>query len=242
MKLKNYSIIFLILDSDNEPIYDYNRHIWRQYMNTNPNILCMFIKYDNQLQEEVKYIPDLNTLYIKGEEKYECNAIYTKTLIALKYIDANFEYKYVIRTNLSSFWNFDNLQKYLDERQHGKYLMGWLVHNKNDCDNPFISGTGIIIPNNLVPLIFKHTNTNHVMDDIEISEFYRSQQIGIICARRKHHTFVSKFEFKSKAEIDSHFEKIKDQHIIYYRIKSTKNREENDKHCLEKLLNKCYYL
>jgi hypothetical protein len=241
MTLKNYNNIFLILDSDNELSYDYNRYIWRQYMNTNHDILCMFIKYDNQLQEEVKYIEDLNTLYIKGEEKYECDAIYTKTLVALKYINANFNYKYVIRTNLSSFWNFENLQEYLNQRQHGKYLMGWLVNNKNDCENPFISGTGIIIPNNLVPLIFKHTKTKYCMDDIEISEFYRSQQIDIMCARRKLHNFVCKFEFKTKEEIDAHFEKMKDQKIVYYRVKSPENREENDKYCLDKLLNKCYH-
>lgn len=237
-----YKVIFLIIDSDNEPSYDYNRHIWRQYMNTNPDILCMFIKYDNQLQEEVKYIEDLNTLYIKGEEKYECEAIYTKTLIALKYIDANFNYKYVIRTNLSSFWNFENLQEYLNQRQHGKYLMGWLVNNTNDCENPFISGTGIIIPNNLVPLIFDHTKTKYCMDDIEISEFYRSQQIDIMCARRKLHNFVCIFEFNSKGKIDDKFELMKDQKIVYYRVKSYENREENDKYCLDKLLKKCYNL
>lgn len=237
-----YKIIFLILDSDNESVYEYNRHIWRQYMNTNPDILCMFIKYDNHIQEEVNYMRDVNTLYIKGEEKYECKAIYMKTVIALKYIDANFHYKYVVRTNLSSFWNFENLQEYLDQRQHGKYLMGWLVNNKTDCDNPYISGTGIIIPNNLVPLIFNHIEPKYCMDDIEISEFYRSQKIDIICARRKLHNFVCKFEFRSKDEINSHFEKMKDQKIVYYRVKSTINREENDKYCLDKLITKCYHL
>ena len=134
------------------------------------------------------------------------------------------------------------IQEYLNQRQHGKYLMGWLVNNTNDCENPFISGTGIIIPNNLVPLIFKHTKTKYCMDDIEISEFFRSQQIDIMSAHRKLHNFVCKFEFKSKEQIDAHFKKMKDQKIVYYRVKSPENREVNDKYCLEKLLNKCYNL
>ncbi len=240
MSKTNYKLIFLILDSDNEPVYDYNRHIWRQYMNTNPDILCMFIKYDNKLPNDVKYVQELNTLYIKGEEKYECKAIYMKTLCALKYIDANFNYKYVIRTNLSSFWIFGELLEYLDQRQYGKYLMGWLVNNKTDCDNPFISGTGIIIPKNVVPLIFNHTEPKYCMDDIEISEFYRSRKIEIICARRKLHNFVCKFEFNSITNIDLKLKEIKNLKIVYFRVKSTDNREINDKYCLDQLL-KTYY-
>ena len=241
MKL-NYYTIFLILDSDNEPIYNYNRYIWKQYMNTNSEILCIFIKYNNKLQKEIEYVKDSNTLYIKGNEQYNCQNIYTKSLIALKYIHINFNYKYVIRTNLSSFWNFKNLQEYLKQREHGKYLMGWLVENKNDCENAFISGTGIIIPNNLVPLIFNHTKTKYCMDDIEISEFYRSKKVDIMCARKKLHRFVCKFEFNSKEKIDSHFKKMIDTKIVYYRVKSTENREINDKYCLDKLLKKCYNL
>ena len=75
MKL-NYYTIFLILDSDNEPIYNYNRYIWKQYMNTNSEILCIFIKYNNKLQKEIEYVKDSNTLYIKGNEQYNCQNIY----------------------------------------------------------------------------------------------------------------------------------------------------------------------
>lgn len=206
-------------------------------MNTDPDILCMFIRYNNDLEEEVKYLKDENTLLIKGEETFECQAIYTKTLIALKYIHNNFDYKYVIRTNLSSFWCFNTLKEYLSERQHGKYLLGWLVQADGI---PFLSGTSIIIPNNLVPLIFNHIQTEYCSDDIEISQFYRSKDIKIMDARRKLYNFVCNFEFNTKEKIDTHFEKMKDQKIVFYRVKNTSNREENDKYCLDKLLHKYY--
>jgi hypothetical protein len=240
--MEKYYTIMLILDSDNLPIYDYNRFIWKQYMNSHSDILSIFIKYNPNIDTDLLYEKDKNTLYIKGVEKYECKSIFLKTVKAFKFCHENFEYKYIVRTNLSSFWNFSNLKKYLKQRQHGKYLMGWLVSNKNDCENPFISGTGIIIPNNLVPLIFDHKDTIYIMDDIEITEFYRKKNIKIMCARRKLHNFVCKFEFKNKKEIDNHLEKIKKQKIVYFRIKSSENRESNDAYCLQKLLHQIYEL
>lgn len=240
--MKKYYTIMLILDSDNLPIYEYNRSVWEKYMNIDSDIFCIFIKYNPNIDNEILYEENKNTLYIKGIEKYECKSILFKTIRALKFCHENFEYKYIVRTNLSSFWNFSNLKEYLKQRQHGKYLIGWLVNNKNHCEIQFISGTGIIIPNNLVPLIFNHKDTKYIMDDIEITEFYRKKNIKIMCARRKLHNFVSKFEFKSKQEIDNHFEKIKNQKIVYYRVKNYKNRELNDLYCLQKLLFQTYNL
>ena len=235
-----YYSIMLILDSDDEPIYNYSRYIWRQYMNTNPTILSIFIKYRDDIEEDFVYNKNENTLYIKGIEKYECKSIYLKTIKAFEYCHTHFIYKYIVRTNISSFWIFDNLIEYLKERQHGQYILGLLVNNIKNAPNPFISGTGIIIPNTLIPLILNHREPTYIMDDVEISEFYRNQHIRIFPARRKLHSFISKFEYSNKNEIDNHFDKIQNTKIVYFRVKNNNNRLENDTYCLNKLLN-IYY-
>ena len=240
IKNKKYKIVVLILDSDNNEIYKFNRLVWKQYMNSNKNVLCLFLRYSDNLS--CKYRLDLkeNTLYVPGVEEYSCQAIYTKTLKGFKFCHENLSYDYLLRTNLSSFWVFDKLLNYMKCRQHGKYILGRFMTNKDECSSHFLSGTSIMIPNNFIPLIFNHTKTTKIMDDIEISEFYRSQGVQFFNYQRKLNTFFRLFECKTKIEIDTLFEKYKNWEIVYYRVKNTENRTENDKYCLERLLLKYY--
>ena len=76
----------------------------------------------------------------------------------------------------------------------------------------------------------------------DVIDDFKGEQIEIMNARSKLHNFVCKFEFSSIEKIDEKFERMKDQKIVYYRVKSPENREENDKYCLDKLLDKCYHL
>ena len=185
--MESYKIIFLILDSDGDEIYSYNRFIWKQYMNSSKDIKCFFVKYKKDIKNEIEYNEEENRIYIKGEEEYSCEKILGKTIKGAKFI---------IRTNLSTFWVFRSILRFVKKDFGSKYILGWTVRNSNDCPNTtFISGTGIIIPSDLVPILFTLKETKYLMDDIEISELYRANNVAIKSARDYLKTYVHKFEF-----------------------------------------------
>lgn len=79
-------------------------------------------------------------IYIKGDESI-IPGIYIKTIKSMEYINNNYEYDYVIRTNLSSFWN---LNKALEMKPllPKEIFCGGII---NYHSQTFISGTGIML-------------------------------------------------------------------------------------------------
>ena len=241
--MESYKIIFLILDSDGDEIYSYNRFIWKQYMNSYDQIKCFFIKYKKDIKNEIEYNEEENRIYIKGEEEYNCEKILGKTIKGAQFIHENYKYDFLIRTNLSTFWVFNNLLRFLKKDFGSKYIIGWTVRNSNNCPNTtFISGTGIIIPSELVPILFTLKKTKYIMDDIEISELYRANNVAIKSAKDYLRTYIHKFEFNEKKTIDRFYDAVIDSFCIKFRVKSKRNRFENDKYILNRLLNKYYYI
>ena len=239
--MKNYKIIFLILDSDGEEIYNYNRFIWKQYMNSSKDIKCFFVKYKKDIENEIEYNEEENRIYIKGEEEYSCEKILGKTIKGAEFIHQNYKYDFLIRTNLSTFWVFRSILRFVKKDFGSKYILGWTVRNSNDCPNTtFISGTGIIIPSDLVPILFTLKETKYLMDDIEISELYRANNVAIKSARDYLKTYVHKFEFNDKKSIDRFYDAVIEGFTVKFRVKSKRNRFENDKYILDKLLYKYY--
>lgn len=239
--MKNFYLIILILYSDDLPIYKYNKIILKQYMNTNKEILPLFIKYDNTISDETLLIENENLLLIKGEEKYECESIFNKTIKALKFCYTQYKFNYILRTNASTFWVYDNLLNFLKLDNKRNYIYGWKVNHINNIGEKefFISGTGIIIPFKLVPMLFNHNEFKCVMDDVEISQYYLSNGIEIKDARKHNPNYLIKFEYDSINKIDGGLNKINDKNICF-RIKSISNRESNDKYILDNLLLKYY--
>lgn len=248
--MKNFYTIILILCSDDLPIYKYNELIWKKYMGTNNEILSLFIKYDMNIDEETMLIEQENLLLVKGEEKYNCEQIFNKTIKALKFCYQNYKFNYILRTNLSTFWVYDNLLNFLKLDNKRNYIYGWKVkHLINNLNNDikqeyeyFISGTGIIIHSRLVPLIFNHTEFKCIMDDVEISQFYQNNNVQIKDACKHNPNYLVKFEYNDKDSINvklNKLNKLNDKNICF-RVKSVSDRESNDKYVLDNLLLKYY--
>lgn len=102
-------ILLLILFSYSE-IYNQMLEIQRNYIHTNDNIDAYFIVFNEEQSEEIQIIEDI--ISIKGKETYT-NILY-KTLKSLEYIFSNFltKYDFVVRSNISTIINLNNLYKY----------------------------------------------------------------------------------------------------------------------------------
>lgn len=242
--IKKYLCIMLIIYSEDNELYKFNKQIWKQYMNSNKNILALFVMYEPNIETEFKLIPEDNMLLIRGEEKLSCENILNKTKIAIKYCNLNYSYDYIVRTNISSFWIFDNLVNFLKSNTKTNCIQGWKLYNKNK--EYFISGTSIIIPYNLISLLLTHANNEikYEMDDVEISQYYMSNGIDIIDTMEENINFMHLFKFNNLDSIKIKLKNIEKKlnNIIYFRVKNRIDRKTNDVYTMEKLLSLVYKL
>lgn len=107
-------IIVLIIDSFDLDLYKDLRELWKLYMNLNPNIECYFLYGDENINDEV--YEEKNILKVKVKDSLQ-PGIYDKTSLALQYCLEKYpETDYYIRTNISSFWNWEMLMYFLQNK------------------------------------------------------------------------------------------------------------------------------
>ena len=103
-------VLILTIFSDND-IYNEMLNVQRKYIHNDDNIDAYFITFDENLEEDIKIIDDI--IYVKGKETH-INILY-KTMKSLNYIINTLgqTYDYVVRANISTVINFENLFNYL---------------------------------------------------------------------------------------------------------------------------------
>jgi hypothetical protein len=105
------SIIVLIIASHNE-IYDSFIALWREKISLwklreKDDIVYrfFFVFSDPSLKYDILCDDENDSIFCKYEESLE-PGIMLKTMAAIRYCEKNMKYDYILRTNLSSFWNF----------------------------------------------------------------------------------------------------------------------------------------
>jgi hypothetical protein len=148
-----------------------------------------FITYDKNLTEEFKLIND--TLFIKGCETLL--NILDKTIKALKYFINIKEYDFIIRTNISTAFNYKLLYDYLNEIPKNNIYIGgnlyklvWLDPRSGvTTDNIekyllkdlfFFQGTCIILSSDVAKFILDNSNNlvHEIVDDVSIGLFIKT--------------------------------------------------------------------
>lgn len=100
-------VLVLIIASNTNEIHTEQQNIWRQYMNSHPNVDCYLLKSFPDLPTPYAFL-DKNLLAIRMQETYE--NIYFKTQSAFRvFKPILYKYDYVFRTNTSTFLLFDRL-------------------------------------------------------------------------------------------------------------------------------------
>lgn len=112
--------------------------------------------------------------------KFECDesgpfgswtpGILQKTIQGMKYIDDNFEYDYIFRTNLSSFFIYDNFIKIVEKLDNNKVYSGDIAIYDNIPNPKYINGAGFILSNDVVKYLVNNENKlqYHIPDDVAI--------------------------------------------------------------------------
>jgi hypothetical protein len=148
-----------------------------------------FITYDKSLTREFKLMKD--TLFIKGSESHL--NILDKTIKSLRYFTTNKNYDFIVRTNISTAFNYKLLYNYLNEIPRNNIYIGgnlyklvWLdprsgVTKENTQkyslnDLFFFQGTCIILSRDVVKFILDNSNNlkYDIVDDVSIGLFIKT--------------------------------------------------------------------
>jgi hypothetical protein len=148
------------------------KNISKLYFNLFENIKYFYIEFKDNIDETIEVD---NHILIKGTESIT-PGMYIKTMKAMEYINNNYEYDFVVRTNLSTFWNLYNLNNLLN------------IPYKNFCSGfapqGFITGTGIILSEDIVKLLVDNFNKENdnifVHEDVLISQILSGYSLQIL--------------------------------------------------------------
>lgn len=108
-------IIFLVI-AHNKAFFNELKQQWLRYINKCPNEIKVYFIYG-----KTDLIPnkEYDLIFPNIEENYR-TGLTLKTIAAMEWVNQNWDYAYLVRTNLSSFWDFyallDSIKNFPRER------------------------------------------------------------------------------------------------------------------------------
>ena len=113
------NLIILILANDTD-VYLKMQEKWKTYMNKHSHIKAYFIKYKEDLKENI--IQNEDTIYVKGNESLIPGCL-DKTIKSIEYVLNNCEFDFIFRTNMSSVVDLNKLYNLI----YNVYF--WIIHS-----------------------------------------------------------------------------------------------------------------
>jgi len=183
--------VLILIIFNTSYLYDEMLLIQKTYIHKYPNIDVYFVSLNEEQIEDIIIKNDF--VFIKGRENY-INILF-KTIEALEYINNKISknYDFIVRSNISTIINLDNLYKYLTSISNTNIYTGgtietlrWLLQpyeiserkqaNRNDYYGlKYVQGTGIIMSNDVVQNILKMKQTIEydMVDDVKLGVIIR---------------------------------------------------------------------
>lgn len=185
-------LVILVIASDNLTIYGTHQLFWRTYAKCHPDVNVYFVR---QSESVTNTHVEGDTIWSNGREATE--RVFEKTVEAFKILQ-NSEYDYIIRTNLSSVWNFTRLIEFCKTLPKENVFCGVL-------GNPGISGAGMILSPDIVTKLVKHSKDidRCMWDDIDFGKI--SVKCGIPCTRGFRYDPHTRDQVDSQYTLGYHF-------------------------------------
>lgn len=225
----NQKLIILIICSNNLNIYEKFIHMWLQYMNSHEHIKSFFIFGDgvdgSPVEEENNVIRfPIKETYIPG--------ILQKTIAAFQYIDENYEYDYILRTNLSSFIILDRLYQYVQNNEHIMY--------GGVSGGEFISGSGILMSKECNKMVLKNRNdiNEFVIDDVAIGRLLGNLHVSQTRIPRMDFSYY--YPFENNSDFQQQLEMLKTDDTYYHVRIMSPNRDSVDPYIYQRLIQTFY--
>lgn len=234
----NKKVIILIMSSSNSTYIKLENCIketW--YKLKNEDVEVIFYK-DND-----RFIQKSNTPEFDG-----CDLIlpisdgfYTlgqKTLMAFEWVNQNYNYDYIYRSNLGSFVDIKNLLLFLSDKPKDNLYCGIVgkdtFYLKREVE--FASGSGYFLSKDLVDLVVKNKYIwNHnIVDDVALGELLSQFNIKVDRRAKRKNITDGKIFYQIGEDVVGY---IDDSEVYHTRLRSN-NREEDIKNMKDIYKNK----
>ena len=175
-----YKFIVIFLSSSNlsennvyfgrNQTYDFlKQHIPKYFANYMQEIKYFFLECKKDLVEDICEVNDY--IYVKGEESVVPGVI-KKLKKCINYINKNYDYEYIIRTNLTTLFNLNRLLDLYSDIPKSLFG-GYYIFNS------FISGVAIIISKNLTEqTVISADEHSGVNEDVLLTQTARKNNIS----------------------------------------------------------------
>jgi beta-1,4-mannosyl-glycoprotein beta-1,4-N-acetylglucosaminyltransferase len=146
-RLYGSGILNLILYSEHRDCYRIMKHLLTRYMKDRGIDYYFYVFREDQTDE---FVLDDHTLYIRGKETYT-PGILDKTIKALEYVSKK-RFKYVIRSNVTTLVDFDNLNKLLESQSvdYGGFISYDFRQIGFDIEDVYLGGQCLILSRSFV--------------------------------------------------------------------------------------------
>lgn len=220
------NVILLVLASDGSTEYSEFRKIYEKYLDKHPNVKVLFT-YGNS----AKFEPKSYDLVFPEIEDVPTPGMMLKTLEAFKHINSNYEYDYIVRTNLSTFWDLHGLYERLSKAPAFNYYGGTFRRRHNNLthqnSDEFVAGLDMILSKDLVGLILENKDIfakSDLPEDVAFCE--NLVKLGVEptrCVPRKIHIFENDISDLSLNSVLNHIKTARSEGKDHFRIKNTSN-------------------
>lgn len=238
--MKYKAIILVIASSDSSsdryffkkikpewrPFFPILKRVHHAYMNEVSDIKMMFVY--GKTEEPL----DSNDLsYDVVENDYP--GIISKTLMAMEQVDKEYDYDFIVRTNLSTFWDLPKLTKRLDTLPKTNCIAGTPVLFKDPDGNVYnyVAGFDLVMSRDVVKALVEHKQ--EVIDQ----KVYGMMEDLSICTAAERYCSHQKFTAFNHACVagirDSNMHviraMIKQRDADHYRVKTLMDRNMDKK-------------
>lgn len=200
------------------------KETWFNHRNEDVDIIFYS---DNESQQDKKDYAVLqgNDLILPcNDGLFNCGV---KTILALDWVNKNYDYEYIYRSNLGAYVNIKNILNFLSDKPKNKFYCGIIgVDNFYlGRDVRFVSGSGYFLSKDLVELVLNNANLwdHRAIDDVALGDFMSKFNIDINESGKRMNICSDEIYYQIGIEyVDS----IPNNEIYHFRLRSNDRNQD----------------
>ena len=260
--MTHYKAILLLISADDRyndqyrmkkilpewrPLMPFFKSVQRAYSSKRPDMRTFFV-YANSMKASEGREDDLIFEHIRENDN---PGIVAKTLAAMEVVHNTYSYDYIVRSNLSTFWDLNRLSDRLDKLPNEKCFAGHLMNTRDAGREMYAAGYDLVFSRDVIEKIIPYKQeiadlgtNNRVwcnLEDVAISRAVQQYAETPIVTYpfRNDIQFMTMDNGFSEEQYKAYMEEARLNQLDHYRVKNMTDRN-TDKEIMRHLLKDTY--